>query len=168
WTPGFVKNFVVRTGFGMYYDRGEYLAELSPSAGGNFNGPFGVTVEAPFVVPLLSQPGATLNAPFGNQQPPKAPTSLAGVATLVPNITNIINQTTPLCASITKATGQQLFCTPVQFGGYDPRNKLPYSENWVLDLQWQPRNDIVMTLSYVGNHGVHETIPVPFNQPGIA
>ena len=168
WTPGFVKNLVVRTGFGMYYDRGEYLAELSPSAGGNFNGPFGVTVEAPFVVPLLSQPGATLNAPFGNQQPPKAPTSLAGVATLVPNITNIINQTTPLCASITAATKQQLFCTPVQFGGYDPRNKLPYSENWVLDLQWQPRNDIVMTLSYVGNHGVHETIPVPFNQPGIA
>jgi hypothetical protein len=25
-----------------------------------------------------------------------------------------------------------------------------------------------MTLSYVGNHGVHETIPVPFNQPGTA
>jgi len=168
WTPGFMKSLVVRTGFGMYYDRGEYLAELSPSAGGNFNGPFGVTVEAPFVVPLLSQPGATLDSPFGNQQPPKAPTSLAGVATLVPNITNIINQTTPLCSSITKATGQQLFCTPVQFGGYDPRNKLPYSENWMLDLQWQPRNDIVMTLSYVGNHGVHETIPVPFNQPGIA
>jgi hypothetical protein len=168
WTPGFLKNLVVRTGFGMYYDRGEYLAELSPSAGGNYNGPFGVTVAPPFVVPLLSQPGATLDAPFGNQQPPKAPSSLAGVASLVPNITNLINQTTPLCASITAATGQPLFCTPVQFGGYDPRNKLPYSENWVLDLQWQPRNDLVLTLSYVGNHGVHETIPVPFNQPGIA
>jgi hypothetical protein len=38
----------------------------------------------------------------------------------------------------------------------------------VLDLQWQPRNDLVLTLSYVGNHGVHETIPVPFNQPGTA
>jgi hypothetical protein len=168
WTPGFLKNLVVRAGFGMYYDRGEYLAELSPSAGGNYNGPFGVTVEAPFVVPLLSQPGATLDAPFGSQQPPKAPSSLAGVATLVPNITNLVNQTTPLCANITAATGQPLFCTPVQFGGYDPRNKLPYSENWVLDLQWQPRNDLVMTLSYVGNHGVHLTIPVPFNQPGTA
>jgi len=168
WTPGFVKNLVVRTGFGMYYDRGEYLAELSPGAGGNYNGPFGVTVAPPFVVPLLSQPGATLAVPFGNQQPPKAPTSLAGIATLLPNITNLVNQTTPLCASITAATGQQLFCTPVQFAGYDPNNKLPYSENWMLDLQWQPKNDIVMTLSYVGNHGVHENIPVPFNQPGIA
>jgi carboxypeptidase family protein len=168
WTPSFLKDLVIRTGFGMYYDRGEYLTELSPSAGGNFNGPFGVTVEPPFVVPLLSQPGATLDSPFGNQQPPKAPSSLAGVASLIPNITNLVNQTTPLCANITAITKQPLFCTPVQFGGYDPRNKLPYSENWMLDLQWQPRNDLVLTLSYVGNHGVHLTIPVPFNQPGTA
>ena len=54
------------------------------------------------------------------------------------------------------------------FGGYDPKNKLPYSENWSLDLQWQPRNDTVLTLAYIGNHGVHEPIPIPFNEPGIA
>ena len=35
-------------------------------------------------------------------------------------------------------------------------------------MQWQPRNDLVLSLGYVGNHGVHETIPVPFNQAGIA
>jgi carboxypeptidase family protein len=163
WTPGFMKNFVIRTGFGMYYDRGEYLAELSPSAGGNFNGPFGVTVEAPFVVPLLSQPGATFASPFGTAVP-QAPKSLAGVASLLPNITNLINETTPLCLSVSPT----FFCTPIQFAGYDPRNKLPYSENWMLDLQWQPRNDLVLTLSYVGNHGVHLPIPVPFNQPNTA
>jgi hypothetical protein len=56
----------------------------------------------------------------------------------------------------------------MQFAAYAPGNKLPYSENWLLDLQWQPRNDLVFTLSYVGNHGQHETIPVPFNQPGTA
>jgi hypothetical protein len=168
WTPGFMKNFVIRTGFGMYYDRGEYLAELSPSAGGNFNGPFGVTVEPPFVVPLLSQPGATFTTPFGTNTPPAAPTSLAGVATLIPNITDLINETTPLCANISASTGVTFFCTPVQFAGYDPKNKLPYSENWMLDLQWQPRNDLVLTLSYVGNHGVHLPIPVPFNQPNTA
>src|SRR5260370_34096221 len=59
-------------------------------------------------------------------------------------------------------------CGPLQFAAYDPNNKLPYSENYMLDLQWQPKNDLVLTLSFVGNHGVHETIPVPFNQPGIA
>jgi carboxypeptidase family protein len=167
WTPGFMKNFVIRTGFGMYYDRGEYLAELSPSAGGNFNGPFGVTTEAPFVVPLLAQPGATFAQPFGITPPP-APTSLKGVQSLIPNQADLINNTTPLCAGISAQIGVPLFCNPVQFAAYDPRNKLPYSENWMLDLQWQPRNDLVLTLSYVGNHGVHLPIPVPFNQPGTA
>jgi hypothetical protein len=45
---------------------------------------------------------------------------------------------------------------------------LPYSENWSLDLQWQPKNDLVLTLGYIGNHGLHQPIPIPFNQPGIA
>ena len=164
WTPGFAKHLVIRTGFGMYYDRGEYLAELSPSAGGGFNGPFGVTVEPPFVVPLLAQQGASFSAPFGTSTPPAPPASLAGVASLLPNITQLENFTTPLCTSISPS----FVCGPVQFAAYDPTNKLPYSENWMLDLQWQPKNDLVLTLSYVGNHGVHEVIPVPFNQPGIA
>jgi hypothetical protein len=169
WTPSFTKNFVIRAGYGLYYDRGEYLAELSPSAGGNYNGPFGVTVEAPFVVPLFSQSGATFAAPFAayGSTPPPAPSSLAGVASLLPNITDLVNETTPLCASLSTAS-TFFFCSPVQFAAYDPNNKLPYSENWLLDLQWQPRNDLVLTLSYVGNHGVHETIPVPFTQPGVA
>jgi hypothetical protein len=166
WTPTFMKNLVVRAGYGLYYDRGEYLAEFSPSAGGNYNGPFGVTVEAPFVVPLFSQPGATFAAPFAayGSTPPAAPNSLAEAAKLLPNITNLENETTPFCSGISAS----FFCSPIQFAAYDPTNKLPYSENWLLDLQWQPRNDLVFTLSYVGNHGLHETIPVPFNQPGIA
>jgi Carboxypeptidase regulatory-like domain/TonB dependent receptor len=166
WTPGFAKNLVVRMGYGLYYDRGEYLTELSPSAGGNYNGPFGVTVEAPFVVPLFSQPGATFAAPFAayGSTPPPPPGSLAAAAALLPNITNLENQTTPFCHNISAT----FFCSPIQFGGYAPGNKLPYSENWMLDLQWQPRSDWVFTLAYVGNHGQHENIPVPFNQPGTA
>jgi hypothetical protein len=27
-------------------------------------------------------------------------------------------------------------------GTYDRKNKLPYSINYTLDVQWQPRNDI--------------------------
>ena len=63
-------------------------------------------------------------------------------------------------------TGSQSI--PFLFGGYDPKNTLPYSENWSLDLQWQPENNLVLTLGYIGNHGVHEVLPIPFNQPGIA
>jgi hypothetical protein len=147
----------------MYYDRGEYFAELSQSAGGGIGGPFGVTVQQPFSVPFYSQPGATFATPFGTTPPPAPPKNLSGVASLIPNISQLIDNTTPYCT----ANGIS-FCSPLIFAGYDPTNKLPYSENYTLDLQWQPRNDLVLTLAFVGNHGVHEVIPVPFNQPNIA
>ena len=54
------------------------------------------------------------------------------------------------------------------FSGYDPANVLPYSENWSFDVQWQPVNSVQLTLGYVGNRGLHQVMPIPFNQPGIA
>jgi hypothetical protein len=45
---------------------------------------------------------------------------------------------------------------------------LPYSINYTLDVQWQPRNDLAFDFGYVGNLGRHQVIPVPFNQPNIA
>jgi hypothetical protein len=163
WTPGFLHNVVVRAGFGMYYDRGEYFAELSQSAGGGIGGPFGVTVQQPFSQPFYSPPGASFATPFGATPPPAPPKNLSGVASLIPNISQLIDNTTPYCT----ANGIS-FCSPLIFAGYDPTNKLPYSENYTLNLQWQPRNDLVLALAFVGNHGVHEVIPVPFNQPNIA
>ncbi len=53
-------------------------------------------------------------------------------------------------------------------GTYDRKNKLPYSINYTLDVQWQPRNDIVVEIGYVGNLGRHQVIPTPFNQSQIA
>lgn len=164
YSPSFVKNVVVRAGFGMYYDRGEYFTELSPPAGGGISGPFGVTVEQPFVVPFYAVPTATFGVPFGTTPPPPPPSNFSTIKTLVPNVANLINQTTPYCTLNNLTSG----CSPFYFGGYDPRNTLPYSENWTLDLQWQPSNTLVLTLGYVGNHGVHETIPLPFNQAQIA
>jgi hypothetical protein len=163
YTPKFVKNVVIRTGFGMYYDRGEYFTELSPPAGGGISGPFGVTVEEPFVIPFLAPTNATFANPFGTTPPPPPPASLAAVKGLVPNAFDIVNQTTPYCRQTL-----QSFCSALFFGGYDPKNKLPYSENWTLDLQWQPVNTLVASVAYVGNHGVHGVIPLPFNQDRIA
>jgi hypothetical protein len=164
YTPSFVKNIVLRAGFGMYYDRGEYFTEFSPPAGGSISGPFGVTVEEPFVVPFFAVQNATFAVPFGTTPPPPPPTNFSTIKTLVPNAANLINQTTQYCTNSALTSG----CGPLLFGGYDPKSTLPYSENWTLDLQWQPRNDVVLTVGYVGNHGVHETIPLPFNQARIA
>ena len=47
-------------------------------------------------------------------------------------------------------------------------NKLPYTLNQTLDIQWQPRNDLAIDIGYVGNLGRHEVIPIPFNQAQIA
>ncbi|HET9741574.1 MAG TPA: carboxypeptidase regulatory-like domain-containing protein [Terriglobales bacterium] len=151
WSPSFIPNFVVRSGFGIYLDRGEFFAEFSPSAGFGFNGPFGVTLQPPFVVSDPAVKGATFSNPFGTMAPSLAGSNPASFASQLPNIAALETGTDPYL-----------------FGGYDPRNKLPYSENWNLDIQWQPRNDMVFTAAYIGNHGLHETLPIPFNQPQVA
>jgi hypothetical protein len=169
WSPSRLKNVVVRAGFGIYADRGEYFTELSASAGLGISGPFSVTTQEPFTVPV----NATCNAlsgcltagPFGTAALKPPPTNLSEVAGLIYNqsqLSGCAEPVTPTCAPTGFANSDFLF------GGYDPANKLPYSENWSLDLQWQPKNDVVLTMAYIGNHGVHQPIPIPFNEPGVA
>jgi hypothetical protein len=183
WSPSFLKNFVIRAGAGLYADRGEYFTEFSPSAGLGISGPFGVTTEEPFTIPFNATcvgTGCLASNPFGTAPLPAPPTNLSGVAPLIHDLRDLAGcfeqpvpgqqqPGQPYCPP--NAFGPPTFNPPpfaFLFGGYNPANKLPYSENWSLDLQWQPRNDLVLTLGYVGNHGVHEVLPIPFNQPGIA
>ena len=168
WSPHFVKNLVVRAGYGLYADRGEFFTEFSASAGLGISGPFGVTTEQPFTVPFNATCAGVhclSNNPFGTTAPPPPPSNLSGVQALVHNqseLSGCVKPVTPTCTP----TGDPLFA--FLFGGYDPRNTLPYSENWTLDVQWQPYNTLLIDLGYVGNHGQHELLPIPFNQPGIA
>jgi hypothetical protein len=167
WVPGFVKNVTVRAGWGMYYDRGEFFSELSPSAGLGISGPFGVTTELPFasLVGTSCKGVNCFGAPFGTAPLPPPPANLSQLQALIFNqsqLSGCPEPVTPTCAPT--GTPQLAYL----FGGYDPRNKLPYSENWSLDLQWQPYNTLMLSLAYLGNHGVHQLIPIPFNQPAIA
>jgi len=167
WAPGFLKNVTIRAGFGMYYDRGEFFSELSPSAGLGISGPFGVTTEEPFSIPVNTScvGNGCFSAPFGTGPLPTPPQNLSGVQALIHNQSQLSGCAEPVTPTCTPTGFANL---AFLFGGYDPRNKLPYSENWNLDVQWQPFNTLLLSLAYLGNHGVHEVMPIPFNQPGIA
>jgi hypothetical protein len=173
WQPEmFHSKVVVRTGGGMYYDRGELFSYFSPgyAIGTVTGGPFGVNQQLPFVN-VSSCPTATqfyyegylptcggsdsegnLANPYGTSllAAPSNPKA-SDLAKFLPNAGSIVN-------------GGQ----PISLGVYDRANKLPYTINYTLDIQWQPRNDLAIEIGYVGNVGRHQVIPLPFNQPNIA
>ena len=171
WSPKYFNDkLVVRAGTGIYYDRGELFSYLSPgyAEGVIDGGPFGVNQTPPFVNATFC-PGAstnlyegfiptcpsnTLDSPWGPAlfAPPSG--NPASIDQYLPNEAAIANPNDPA----------QLF----SFATYNRANKLPYTINDTLDIQWQPRHDLAIEVGYVGNLGRHEVIPVPFNQPGIA
>ncbi|MGD0956299.1 MAG: carboxypeptidase-like regulatory domain-containing protein [Candidatus Acidiferrales bacterium] len=156
WSPKMFNNkVVVRAGWGMYYDRGELFTYLSPgfAEGVIAGGPFGVNQSPPYVNSTLCSPFAytlcTFENPWGTT-PPVPPTGNPATLAL-PTATDIED-------------GLPLFA----FGVYNRKNKLPYTMNETLDIQWQPRNDLAIDIGYVGNLGRHEVVPIPFNQAQIA
>jgi hypothetical protein len=169
WSPKkFNDKLVVRAGTGIYYDRGELFTYLSPgyAAGVITGGPFGVNQAPPFVS-AQSCSATILYMGYIPTCDPSAGYSLANPwgATLGPGPTGnpaAISSYLPNEAGIT--AGDPLF----SFANYNRTNKLPYTINDTLDLQWQPRSDLAIEIGYVGNFGRHEIVPVPFNQAGIA
>jgi Carboxypeptidase regulatory-like domain len=157
WSPRmFNDKVVVRAGWGMYYDRGELFSYLSPgfASGVIAGGPFGVNQSPPWVnsqvcaVAYALCPGGFEN-PWGTTLGPGPSGNPADL--VLPNATAI-------------AGGAQLF----SFADYNRTNKLPYTLNQTLDIQWQPRHDLAIDIGYVGNLGRHEIVPLPFNQSRIA
>jgi hypothetical protein len=168
WTPKQNDGKVVfRGGTGIYYDRGELFTYFSPgyAIGSVTGGPFGVSQSPPFVnaqtctptifyngyIPTCDLGTANLSNPWGAELGP-APTGKAS------DITNYL----PNAAEI------QAGAAPYSIGVYDRKNKLPYSINYTLDMQWQPRGDLAIDIGYVGTVSRHQVIPVPLNQPNIA
>lgn len=169
WSPKMFRNkVVVRAGWGMYYDRGELFTYLSPgvAAGVVPGGPFGVAQSPPYVNAQLCNVDQ-----FYEGFIPACDTAAAGGggfenpwgAVLGPPPTgNPQDIALPNAAEI--EAGSHLFA----FADYNRANKLPYTMNETLDVQWQPRNDLAIDIGYVGNLGRHEVIPIPFNQAQIA
>ena len=156
WSPKmFNDKIVVRAGWGMYYDRGQLFTYLSPgfASGVIAGGPFGVNQTPPWVNTSACSIYAYTTCSFENPWgPTPGPAPTGDPATLsLPNATAI-------------QSGVPLF----SFGDYNRKNKLPYSLNQTLNIQWQPRNDLAIEIGYVGNFGRHAIVPLPFNQAKIA
>jgi len=157
WSPRVFSNkVVVRGGWGLYYDRGELFTYLSPgfASGVIAGGPFGVNQTPPWVNQTSCSTFGYTNcsnfeSPWG---PTLGPPPSGNPAQLqLPNASDI-------------SFGAPLF----SFADYNRANKLPYTMNQTLDIQWQPRNDLVLEIGYVGNLGRHAVVPLPFNQARIA
>jgi hypothetical protein len=159
WSPRmFNDKIVVRSGWGLYYDRGELFTYLSPgfASGVITGGPFGVNQTPPWVSSQTCDPDGFgyVNCPdFGNPWGTTLGPAPSG------NPKNLV-----LPTAAVSSTGLPLF----SFADYNRGNKLPYTMNQTLDIQWQPRNDLVIQIGYVGNLGRHELVPIPFNQARIA
>ena len=195
WQPEFLHDkVVVRIGGGMYYDRGELFSYFSPgyAIGTVTGGPFGVNQQLPFVnvstcpttsqslynyyIPTCGGNGGfspptgpptditgNLSNPYGTtlQHPAPDNPKASDLANYLPNAYSIVNFGTGAEGVINN--GQ-----PISLGVYDRTNKLPYTFNYTLDIQWQPRNNLAIEVGYIGNLGRHQVIPVPFNQANIA
>ena len=171
WSPKmFASKVVVRAGWGMYYDRGELYSYLSLPGAQSLapGGPFGINQQQPFVggqfcptaVPGTFEPcSTTLSSPWGPSLQP-APSGNPSTVTAINPITGV--------AAMPNAAGLQNGDTPFYFAAYARNNKLPYTMNSSLDIQWQPRNDLAIDIGAVDALGRHEVIPVPFNQARIA
>lgn len=157
WSPKmFSDKVVVRAGWGLYYDRGELFTYLSPgfASGVIAGGPFGVNQSPPWVNSQVCASPYT-NCPGGFENPWGATLGSAPSG-------NPADLVLPNASAI--ASGAELF----SFADYNRANKLPYSLNQTLDIQWQPGNTLLVDIGYVGNLGRHEIVPLPFNQAQIA
>ena len=172
WSPKALNDkVVVRAGWGLYYDRGELFSYLSPgfAAGVVPGGPFGMTQSPPWVNTQLCSSIANYYEGYIPECDPASPTggsfSNPWGANLLPGPSgNPAQLVLPNATAITGFPAAQLFA----FADYNRANKLPYTMNQTLDIQWQPRNDLAIDIGYVGNLGRHAVIPVPFNQAQIA
>jgi hypothetical protein len=176
WSPKeFHDKIVVRAGWGIYYDRGELSSYLSPgfAAGAVTAGPFGVNQSPPFVapqacaastyyqgyIPTCDPTAYGLTNPWGTSLGPAPTGNPASIDNYLPN-----TGTPGVGIGQGIINGDPLF----SFADYNRANKLPYTINQTLDVQWQPRSDLAIEIGYVGNLGRHEIVPLPFNQAQIA
>jgi hypothetical protein len=134
----------VRAGYGVYYAaiQGETLGLISDNA------PYGFTYTSP-APPLFQTP--FIDAATGNVEGQRFPAQLAplNVSASHPDPNIDFSQFEPIST----------------IPGYKTTNKIPYTEQYMVSLQRQIRNNTLLTLSYVGNQA-HRLLVLEEANPG--
>jgi hypothetical protein len=124
----------IRAGYGIYYAaiQGETLGLISDNA------PYGFTYTSP-APPLFQTP--FVDAATGNVEGQRFPAQLAplNVSASQPDPDINFSQFEPIST----------------IPGYKTTNTIPYTEQYMFSLQRQIRNDMLFTVSYVGNQAHH-------------
>lgn len=149
WRPLTGSNrFVVRAGYGIYYDVLNRFYELQP-----------FTVNQPFVLPAI---------PAGNGLESQPPIDMRN---LFPTPLSVSQQqfVEPYCSAPASAASSggkiviknQCFGQGLQYA--TPGNRTPYTQNWGLNLQFEPRSRMLFEIGYQGSKGVHLQSNYQFN-----
>jgi hypothetical protein len=142
WRPLAASNrFVVRAGYGIFYDVLDRYYDVLP-----------FTVNQPYILPTLpSVSGVENPPPLDMRTLFPAPLPIGQRQFVAPYCQ------APATTSTDPATGKitvtnQCFGQGLQY--VTPNNKTPYTQNWGLNLQFEPRQRMLLEMGYQGSHGL--------------
>ncbi len=150
WRPLSTDRFVIRSGYGVFYDVYQ-----------NYYPAGSISSNIPFLSPTLPTPtGAEITPPLDIRNLFPAPYSIAQrkfplpfcqapSSSVIDPVTGVITAVLNQCPG----PANQL-----------PDNKTPYIQQWALNVQFEPRPNLLLEMGYQGSHALREPIQWIFNQ----
>jgi hypothetical protein len=150
WRPLNTNRFVVRAGYGIFSDVYQ-----------NYYQAGSISQNIPFLSPTLPLPtGAEVAPPLDIRNLFPAPYSIAQRQFPPPFCqapsSNVVDPVTGVTTQVRN------YCPAAQT--QLPDNRTPYIQQWGLNLQFEPRQNLLLEVGYQGSHALREPIQWIFNQ----